>query len=279
MKSRRAGFTLVELLMVTFIGALVLAAVLQTLTVQDRSIRQSYAVISMQQNTRTAIDVLSTDLREVSATDGDILDGDSIFISVRALRKAGVVCHVDPGGNYLEVAEIGDAFDSADSLLIFVDGANPEIASDDSWVTAQLTSTPSATTCTSSAVSATVRRLNVVTPLTGVLAGALVRSWVPVRYRLVDQGSEGMLTRIESPDSVPLVGHLSTIQNQGLRFRYWDTLNVAMPIGTLSANRQRIGRIQVKVRGTAVGGVTGTNREVTDSLVSTVQLRGNRKLR
>jgi prepilin-type N-terminal cleavage/methylation domain-containing protein len=281
MQARRSGFTLVELLMVVFVGALVLAAVLQTLSTQDRSVRHSYAVIGTQQNSRTAIDVLTSDLREVSATDGDILAADSVFISIRALRKAAVVCDVDPSGGYVEVAEVGDRFIGGDSVLIFADGPIEDAATDDSWLPRGLTSTPAALTCTTSPISSSLRRLNVspALPMPGVWPGALVRSWVPVHFRLVDNGTMGVLTRVEAPDSVPLVTRLAPISRQGLRFRFWDTLNVAMPYNTLNANLNSIGRIQVKVLATGIGGVSGAGREISDSLVSTIQLRGNRKLR
>lgn len=286
MRARQAGFSLAELLVVVFLGALVLAAVFQTMVVQDRSVRQSYAVIGTQQNLRTTLDVLSMELREVSATDSDIVGGDSTYIDIRAMRKAGIVCDVDSSSahGWIDVAIIGPNFNASDSLLIFADGLEPMASTDDTWLVRGMSSAPGAGSCTSP-ISGTVRRLNVSAPLVNaddsliVIPGALVRSFRRIRYRLVNDGTNGVLTRIASPDSVPLVQNLASIADGGLRFRYWDSLNVAMPIATLGANLNRIGRIQIKATSSFVGGQTGARRIHSDSIVSTIQLRGNRKLR
>ncbi|HSL69492.1 MAG TPA: hypothetical protein VK864_04580, partial [Longimicrobiales bacterium] len=105
-------------------------------------------------------------------------------------------------------------------------------------------------------------------------------------YRLVDNGVEGELTRIEIrntgagfvTDSIALIEDLATTANEGLRFRFWDTAQVAIPSGSLAANLNNIGRIQFKVRGIMVGGQSGNQRMFSDSLVTSIQLRGNQRL-
>lgn len=281
MNARREGFTLVELLVVITIAGIVLTAVYQTLTTQERSVRQSYALIGIQNTTRTAIEVLTSELREISATDGDLVLADSIAIRFRGMRKGGVVCANDPSFNWVDVAEIGSPFVSGDSILLFSDGPNITSGIDDSWIVRQINSVGSTTNCAGNPVSTSVRRLTLATPATDVIPGALVRSFVHLGYRLVDVGGEGQIFMMSGADSVPLVEDLTTIANQGLRFRYTDSLGVAVPVANLTtaATRNTVARIQVKVRGIMVGGQTGSNRMVSDSLVSTIYLRGNRKLR
>src|SRR5688572_28064624 len=131
MQARREGFTLVELLVVAVMGTIVLAAVYQTVVVQQQSMRQSYAIVGTQQNVRTAVQVLTSDLHEVSATDSDITRADSISIGYRAMRKAGVVCDSDTVSNsWVTVATLGDAFANADSVLLYSDGPSASMLDD-----------------------------------------------------------------------------------------------------------------------------------------------------
>ena len=278
MRSRRAGFTLVEMLVVSLIGTVVLASVYKTLSTQERSVRQSYAVIGTQQNTRIAIRVLAGDLREVSATDGDITLADSTVIGMRALRKAGVVCNADVAGAWIDVAEVGDRFQDGDSIVVFSDN-NPNSVLDDTWLRRRITGASVVNTCPGFPVSGTIRHLTVGVALAGVLPGGLVRSYTNIRYRLVDNGSNASLTRITPTDSTALLEEMATVSKGGLRFRYWDTASVAIPYNQVSARLDQIGRIQVKASGRMVGGQTGNRRDYSDSLVSMIQIRGNRKLR
>ena len=278
MNVRRSGFTLVELLVVLVIGAIVLTSVYQTMITQQRSVRQGYAIVGTQQNVRTAIQVLSTDLREVSATDGDITAASATSISIRALRKAGVICSADAGGTWADVAQLGDAFDN-DSVYVFSDGPDPTIAADDSWVRAWINNPSSAPSCLGNPVSASSRQVHFNPPVLGMAPGGLIRSFVPITYSLVDAGGKGVLTRTESGTTVNLIEDLGTIAERGLQLTYWDTTGTLLTSGTLAANLNKVARIQISVRGKMVGGQSGAQRQYVDSLFTTLQLRGNRKLR
>ena len=283
MQSRRSGFTLVELLIVALIGSIVLGAAYQTIIVQQKTIRQSFAIVGTQQNVRTAMQVLTSDLREISATDGDITRADSVSIGYRAMRKAGVVCASDTtGGTWIVVGTLGDAYAAGDSLLIYADGTNPGMT-DDSWIRNRVSSVASSTLCPAHPMVTVTQRVNLTTVATAMVRpGGMVRSFVPVLYRITNVGNEGHLFRGEGADTVPIVEELSTVANQGLRFRYWDTARVQITSSALASQAQRnqLGRIQVKLRGTAVGsGSTVATREFSDSLVTNVYLRGNLKLR
>lgn len=290
MKARREGFTLAELLVVAVMGTIILGAVYQTLVSQERSVRQSYAIVGTNQNLRTAMMVLTSDLREVSATDGDIVTADSVQIIYRAQRKAGVVCASDTTtGAWVDVVYFGDAFSASDSVLVYADGANAESANDDGWLSRVASSVGGTANCVGNPISATaIQRITFTAAATSTIRpGALIRSWVRVRYALQNSGTEGNLVRGEGADatpsgsSTPIVEDLGTISEQGLRFRYWDTTRTAITNLTTQAQRNTIGRIQIKLRGKAVGagsGRTGTVREYSDSLVTNVYLRGNRKL-
>jgi len=278
MKARRQGFTLVELLIVMVLGSLVLGAVYQAVITQQRATRQTYAIIETQQNTRIGLELLASDLREISATDSDLLFADARAIRYRAMRKGGIVCATDAGGAWIDVALIGEAFAANDSVVIFNDGPNPNSASVDSWTPARITGVGSGS-CPTTPGATTVNRLSVSVSLTGVQRGAPVRSFTHVGYRIVDDGEQGVLYRMQGADSVVVLDGLRTIAQDGMRLMYWDTAAVAIPYGNLSSRLNEVGRIQLKLASSAVGGGTGSNRMFTDSLVTTVFLRGNRKIR
>jgi len=276
MQSRRQGFTLVELLIVMLLGSLVLGAVYQTLISQQRSTRQTYAIIETQQNTRVGIELLASDLREISATDGDLLDASATSIRYRAMRKAGVVCAI-VSGTEVDVVEIGEPFVANDSVYVFSDGANANSAIDDSWVRAGVQSVGTGS-CTGHPIGTTIRRLTFSATIANVIRGAPVRGFNQVGYRILDQNSAGVLYRMQAGDSVAIIEDLRPAAQQGLRLRYWDTAGVAIT-SNLSSRLNEVGRVEVKLTGSMVGGGTGNNRQYTDSLVTTVFLRGNRKLR
>ena len=276
MNSRAQGFSLAELLVVSLVGSIVLGAVYQTMTTQSRANRQQMAIVSTQQSARTGIDVLMSELREVSARKGDIVSATSTSIRFRALQKAGIVCAKDyANNNRMDVAYQGTAF-SQDSLLIFADN-NAGSGLDDDWITVWVGSTDNSATCTFPGM--TSERLHFASAaLTGVELGALVRSFRVVEYQIIDAGAGARLQRTDvmAGSSVDIAESLATVANQGLRLRYFNGAGTEIS-PTTQALREQIVRIEVKVRARAIGGQTGANREFSDSLVNQVFLRGNYK--
>ena len=281
MNSRSGGFSLAELLVVVILGALIMGSIYQMVIMQDRTTREQYAIIETQQNARTALAVLTSDLKEISAADGDVTAADSTSISFRALRKAAIACAVDPSDTYLDVGEFGDTFVVGDSVLVFADGASTATSSDDAWLPLQVRSVGVGLCIGSNPLNAAVVRritFNGTTPVANVEVGALVRSFRPTRYRITDSGEWGQLMRTEGNTEVAIIDRLATTNDGGLRLRYFDEAGTAITSAELqtAANRARIMRLQVKVRGKGVSTATstGTNR-FQDSLVTSVYMRGN----
>src|SRR5688572_27174006 len=134
MQNRRDGFSLVEILVVSVLGALVLGAVFQTLTIQQRGSRHQNTIIQTQQTNRLTMQLLDAELRELSATGGDLIAAARDSITFRAVRKVGIVCVNDSTLNRMTVWRLGDqAFTAGDSLLVFQDN-NPGNMLDDAWV-------------------------------------------------------------------------------------------------------------------------------------------------
>lgn len=280
MNSRSAGFSLPEMLVVIVVGAIVLGAVYQTMAIQERANRQQMAIVTTEQNSRMALDVMLNELREASATDGDIYEATGTSIRFRALQKAGLVCYKEGSNDKAFVATLTNApsFDNADSVRIFADNDRGN-ARDDGWITLYVNATPENNPGGCAMTGYTVRRVQFAgsMPLAAVDSGALVRSFKVVEYEIVDRGAGAVLERTEGDASpVAIADSLSSTGNGGLRFRYFDKAGTQID-PTTATLRSQIMRIEVKVRARAVGGNTGSGREFTDSLVNQIFLRGNYK--
>lgn len=283
MNSRSEGFTLAEIMIVVLLSSIIMGSIYQMIVMQDKTTREQYAVIETQQNARTALAVMTADLKEISAVDGDVLGATETSITFRALRKAAMVCAV--GVNTIDVAELGGPFVVGDNVLVFSEGVNANSANDDAWLNRQVSAVAAlaSTACTANPFGATSwRRLLLSLPPTNVQTGALVRSYTPMRYSISDNGEWGQLMRRVSEPPLgatvesAIIDRLSSTSEGGLQLRYFNAAGTQIPAADLATNLNNIMRVQVKVRGKAVTSVatTGSNR-YQDSLVTTVFLRGN----
>lgn len=280
MSAERRGFTLVELIIVVVLGTLVLAAAMQVLVTNQRTYTAQTAQIQAQQSTRSAMDVLFGELREISARGGDLLSMSTHSLKVRAMRKFGVVCGVSASSPpVLTVTKVGDWFAAADSVFIFADNQT-NISSDDDWVDAYVTAVDtSSVTCGST----TAQRLSFggqsgkFTAPGGdsVRTGAPVRSFALYTYglgtwngktylgRLGSTGGGGLLGA-SSEKWVPMVGPLRA--TDGVEFVYLDS------IGNVTTTATEVRQIRVTVR-TWSGAVNSAGQVVADSLTGTIYTR------
>lgn len=279
MNTRSQGFTLVELLIVLVIGSMVLAAVYQTMAVQERTNRQQIAIVTTQDNVRAGLDILSSELREISAADGDLLVAEPHSILFRALRKAGVVCGRDASvaRDWVDVAVVGQSFTTSDTTLIFDDGANKATGSDDTWRVAYPSGTSSPTgVCTGYPASTTIERIRFPSgTLATVDTGALVRSFRTYEYYLVTVGDKAKVVRVRAGVVDTLVESLATATDNGLAFQYFDGTGAQIASPNTAALRASVMRIRIAVKGKGGGPRTASGTEFADSLVGDVYLRGN----
>jgi prepilin-type N-terminal cleavage/methylation domain-containing protein len=264
MNKRAAGFTLVEMLVVTLIGSIVMGTIYKMITIQDNTTRQQYAIIQNNQNARMALSVLTSELKEMSARDGDVTFADSTILEFRALRKGAIVCFKDAGNAYIDVWNFGEAFAVGDSALVFADGANVASMTDDQWTPTSVTGSGTGGNC----------------PANDAFTGALIRSFVRTRYTLADNGNGwGVINRQEGgAAAVPIIDGLATVSEGGLHMRFIDSTSAVIPYNTLrngGARLDDIMRLQVKVRGKSAAPVTPTSNRFTDSLVTEIYVRGN----
>lgn len=261
----RRGFTLTELIVVTVLGALMIAAALQVLVTNQRTYTAQTAQIQGQQSTRAAMDVLFNELREISAQGGDLLTMNTNALTVRSMRKFGVVCTLTTDSPpVLTVLKVGDWFAAKDSVFIFADNSTA-LASDDAWIAVEVTHVDTTRTCgTQKAVA--LRFTGQAAPFAAdsVRTGAPIRSYVPYTYGLVTLDGETYLGRTDGGTQVPLVGPLRS--GSGVEFAYLDE------DGNVTATATDVRQISITIR-TSSRAMNARGQPISDSITATIFTR------
>jgi hypothetical protein len=260
-------------MVVVLLGTLLLVSTYQVLITNRRVFTIQNSKVATQQNTRAAMDVLFTELREVSSAGGDVVSMSSNSLSVRAMREIGVVC--DPlNGTHastpqLLVRTLIDVFEAQDSVYVFAD--NDEfVTTDDEWIRAYVSANDTTVTCAdgSPAQRMTFSGQSGAFSADSVSAGAPIRSFEHMTYSLGSYNSENYLGRSVAGGSwVPLVGPLTGRSGRpGLEFEFLDGT------GTTTAVPADVRQIDVTLRSWAQArGYDGSL--VVDSLSSSIFMR------
>lgn len=271
MRDRR-GFTMVELLVVTVLGLIVLMAALQILITNQRTYTAQNAVIQGQQATRMALEVLVNELREVSPSGGDILMMNADSLRVRLMRKFSVVCENWDGTNppWLKVLNLpGRRFEAQDSVFVFADN-DEKNDDDDTWIAARVSGVDTTATCPqgSPGPPATILTFNgqgALFTADSVGLGAPVRSHNQYLFGLTTYSGAAYLGRQQRGGTMtPVVGPLRA--GTGLQFGYRDAL------GNATATAADVRQIVVTVR-TGSGVLNSLGNEVADSITTWVYTR------
>jgi prepilin-type N-terminal cleavage/methylation domain-containing protein len=271
---KRDGFTLVELLVVAIVGSLLVLAVYQVLITNQRTYTLQNSKVQAQQATRATMEILFSELREISAGGGDIIDFASDSLGIRAMRKVGVVCDNFPttfgSTPQLLVRRVSDAFEVGDSVFVFADN-DEYITSDDTWIEATLTATDTTVLCdaTFPAQRMTFAGQSGTFEADSVRVGAPIRSYTRYSYSLGTYNGDTFLGRTEAGgDWVPLVGPLAGAQGRpALEMTYLDGN------GNVTANAADIRRIVIMVRAFTDAVDPATGNPVVDSLSTSIYMR------
>jgi prepilin-type N-terminal cleavage/methylation domain-containing protein len=274
-KGRRAGFSLVELLISMALLGLVMAALMNVITRQQRFYRGAGEIMETRSQVRQGADILPAELRGLSGSGGDILAMGNASVDFRSTFGSSIACRTPtassiaiPGPGQLAAGNTltswSDAPGVGDYVFIFDPGSRPG-ASDDRWITRRITGRATTvdpcvgTTYTGlgdATKSGVTLTLNVMLPAT-VTPGSPVRFWRRVRYALY-QASDGnpylgycrsadagtQCTNLQ-PVSGPyraLNNSSSTAGSNGLNFYYYDVNGLATTVPT------SVARIEIALR-------------------------------
>lgn len=238
----RNGFTLVELLVVTVLGAFIVLAIYQVLITNTRTYAINNAQIQGQQALRAGLDVLVGELREVSVGQGDILSISHDAILIRTPRAVGLVCATNYGATPAQVTalRVGKVIQEDDSIVILA--ANElNTTQDDVWLARVVRSSDTTATC-GTLPGQTLQVPDLAITGDTVRMGAPIRAFDTYEYGLYEIDGRHYLGRRQagarSPD--PLVGPLCP--DSGLAFRYLDSS------GAVTASTAAVAQIEIALR-------------------------------
>ena len=271
MTRSRRGFTLVELLVVTVLGSLVVLAAIQVLLVNRRTYTAQAAVISGQQTTRMAVEILFAELRELSPPGGDILAMSQDSLTVRLMRRFSIVCATDlsrpsltvirdfllNNGDTLYIMGGTNRFAGGDSVFVFADN-DEDTQTDDVWIAAQITDIDSTSvTCPQDgdpALELDFDGQDALFAADSVGIGAAIRSYEEFTFGTTTLNGDRYLARRDTGRYVPMAGPIAA--TDGLEFVYRDAFGDVTTVDTL------VSQIEVTIR---------TGSEVMNSLGRMVQ--------
>ena len=280
---RRAGFTLIELMISLVITGIVLGAAYRLLVANQRFYRSQSVINTVQTNVRESMLILSGELREVSGTGGDIHMMTDTSLTINAMRTLGFVCAVPDQVNGRITIENAALFSyraidvTRDSVFVFREG-NSKQASDDEWMRAQVSGLAAAN-CTSGSAGTLIRLGPLVghpfSDLDSVTEGAPVRVFETITYRLFMDNGEWWLGASNFVGGAwtatsPVAGPLRP--RDGLRFEYLDVN------GATTAVPAQVRSVRITVRGLSTTQIMTAGRPTgayADSVTVTVALRNN----
>jgi prepilin-type N-terminal cleavage/methylation domain-containing protein len=206
-RARRAGFTLVELLISIVLMSLVAGAVVKLLLRQQRFYNSTTDLIQTRQQIRQAAAMLPADLRGISSVGGDISVLTDSALEFRSVFGSSVVC-ANSAGRLSTVPRVlakGSTMTTwtrlpavGDSLLVYNDSSS-FAATDDAWTRHQITAVTAVTGnvangCPTASALAQLSDLTASNPSyqltlspaasSKVLVGAAMRFFRRVRYRI-----------------------------------------------------------------------------------------------
>ena len=285
----RRGFTLVEMMVAFVLSGMVLISIHQLLLASQRSSQLLVQRIDVQQYVRSAVNYLSGSLRELNATDGDIVSLSPTSMRFRSMQWSGVLC-ADPVlvGTDLEMPiRTAPLFgmrgpDAAlDSVLVFRDG-DIDTRMDDRWLSGGITGVDTGICADGSTANMLTVRISTASggadsALVGVTSGAPMRGF-QIEYLSLYTMIGGRVwlgqsfaNRSTSWTGVqPLIGPLATA---GVTFTFFDAAGVP------TADRLQVASVGIVVRSesTTLAHVAGDVDYVRDSLSTHIALRNNRR--
>jgi len=279
------GFTLVEILISLIIMGMVTGSIYTLLNTTQRVSRQQSEKTELQSNIRAGAIIVPAELREINVVTGgglpknDIINMSPTSIRYRAMRGLGFACQAP---TTTEIRLLRSTFSgyrdpvaNRDSAYVFLEGADADHSTDDSWLAVPITGVATGNVCPGGVAGITLTINPAVALLAGAGIRAPVRTWEVMALQLYVSadgqswlGARSVSTAGETMQ--PVLGPLTNADGFGLT--YLDSTGVA----TVATDKVR--SIQVTIKGLTDQAITqGTSSHglanMRDSLVTQVTLR------
>jgi hypothetical protein len=260
---------MIELTVVSVLGALILLAAYNVLVTNQRTYTVNSANMMGQQTVRAGMDLLFSELREISPEGGDLLRMDGDSVTIRVMRSAALICdstvQATPDQYRWHVVALGDTLVTGDSVWLFAEHGSTSTA-DNEWFQSTVQEVVGTTTCGGSDAQS-VRftwggAMGVDTPT----VGGLVRTYETYTYGLgMLDGAPYLVRKLEPGGAAtPLVGPLRS--GTGVSFAYLDK------DGNATASATDVRQIVVTLR-TLHEAIDAGGEQVRDSLKTRIYTR------
>jgi len=296
-RSGDSGFTVVEVLVYLLVASLVLAAVYQLLIGQTRMYSKQRELQDVRSTIRGAANFLAWELRQASATGGDLYSITQDSFTIRSVLGTGYICaeheHLLRYGLWGTAGEFyGTSNDSALVLAVGDPGAGDDVwkvvAVDRKWspgaagvpncfwgdtIAGRGRGVAADTGVAGSGRGAPDIVLEVSGDMDDVYMGAPVRTFRRVQYGMFQQEGRWWLgRRVGAAASFELLtGPLRAPADTGLMFTYYDVT------GDTTSDPTAVRMVDIRLRGESLGAVPRAGQAPsaqTDTLTFRVSLRG-----
>jgi prepilin-type N-terminal cleavage/methylation domain-containing protein len=281
-RNRRAGFTLVELMIALVIFVLVAASLYRVLNVSQKTTQTQTEKAAMQGSLRTGIQLAMAEIQELWSDEGNgsvagpgsaITAMTSTSMSYKAMRGLGLSCaplalnQVTLDATTWRGLSLPTA---GQGLYVFDQGADPAIVTDDVWHDGTIQSVAGGT-CADGLTAAHVITLTADLPtIVNIKVPGPARTHEPMQLGLVASGGRNWLGIATGGGGLtPLAGPLT-----GLSLEYKD--KNGQNTGTAANVKSIVLRLFGETERMATRSIGGTPTLLQDTMVVRVQLRNGR---
>lgn len=298
-RRRRAGYSLVELLISMAILGIVGSVLAQIMMGQQRFFQRTVEQMAVRRELRTSINLLPAELRGLASTGGDLVDFNSTSLTFRSTIGVSLVCakssstsiDIPPLATSRAITTAWYSTPSVGDTLFALRNDSSGVKGD-YWTAHRITAIGSSTLyCPASAYTdltgdaGKLRYRLTVTPALpdSVAVSSALRFTRTGRYALVQQASTRYyLTRSEYlagawSVAVPVSGpYMAPGTNGGMSLSFYDSTGSAV---TSVANASKVARLDVILRAQGLsssGNFGSTTKAVIDSISLRIALRNRR---
>lgn len=279
--SRRAGFTLVELMIALVIFVLVAASLYRVLNVSQRAAQTQTQKAAMQGSLRSGLQLAMAEIQELWSDDDAVTPGSAITamtstsLSYNAMRGIGLTCVAPTTTTItLRASSWSGLLDPAanQGIYLFDQGATEATEDDDVWHDGTITSVAGGT-CPDGEAATVLTVSGILGPVGNVQVPGPVRTHEPMQLGLVSSGGRRWLGIAGTGSLSPLAGPLLS-SGTALDFSYFD--DQGDPTVVPSEVKSIVFRLYGETDRMANQSIAGTPTLLQDSMIVRVQLRNGR---